>query len=241
MRTKPFSLFPLAVFLLFAHAGQAQQGSSFLMKLMKTPANFAVDFGFTPLYGLPVGVEQDVLGSRSFNAAFMFRARLGNTGLSLHPGIGIGNDNYAWKGGKTLLLDAQMGKISLEALPNNSVEKIIKSKVATTYLDIPLELRWASGMGRKVFRFTAGGKIGVLLSSHVKNVSEIYGKEYTNKLKGDLYLEAWRYGIYGRLGYNWYNFFLHYGLSDIFQADRWANGQKTSLRPITFGISLVGF
>ncbi len=222
-------------------SAKAQQGSSFLMKLMKTPANFAVDFGFTPLNGLPAGVGQDVIGSRTFNVSFLFRARLGNTGLSLHPGIGVGNDNYAWRNGKTLQLDQQAGNIRIESLPNTNVEKIISSKVASTYLDLPLELRWASGFGRKVFRLTAGGKIGLLLSSHVKNVSEIYGKEYTTKLKGDLYLEPWRYGVYGRVGYNWYNFFVYYGLSDVFQANRWANGQKTSLRPITFGISLVGF
>lgn len=232
------NLFFLSFFCLIFSA-KAQQGSSFLMKLMKTPGNFAVDFGFTSLGGLPTGLEQDVLGSRSFNAAFMFRARLGNAGLSLHPGIGVGNDNYAWKDGKQIWLSPQTGKISV-AGSSNPQEKIIKSKVAATYLDLPLELRWASGMGRKVFRLTAGGKIGLLLSSHTKNVSEVYGKEYTTKLKGDLYLEAWRYGVYGRVGYNWYNFFVYYGLSDVFQADRWASG-TASLRPITFGISLVGF
>lgn len=240
MPTKFLSFLYLYILLFFAPCIQAQQGSSFLMKLMKTPGNFAVDFGFSPLSGLPAGLDQDVLGSRSFNAYFMFRTRLGNTGLSLHPGIGVGNDNYAWKDGKLLQVDPLEGKIRIASSQNTAIEKVISSKVAATYLDIPLELRWASGMGRKVFRLAAGGKIGLLLSSHLKTISEIAGKEYTTKLKGDLYLEPWRYGVYGRMGYNWYNFFVYYGLSDVFQADRWANG-SSKLRPITFGISLVGF
>jgi len=194
--------------------------------LSKVPLKPVIDFGFLQFNNPPSGYQLDFLGSRNFNIALLTTTKLGQSGISVHTGVGFGTDNYVFQ--EKYLLQTNLGNVNF--IRTTDTEKI---KLSANYVDIPFELRWVSGMGRKVFRITAGAKVGFLFDTHLKIVQN----DQTSKIKRDLYVQPIRYGVYGRLGYNWYNLYFYYSLSELFQKNR----TTIALQPFTIGLSLNTF
>ncbi len=220
---KAISLF-LTVFLVQIQFSWAQTGV--LKAITQIPGNFAFDIGISTINNheklkiLP-------MQSRSLNAYFIFDLGIEAAGFSLNPGLGISSENYQLD--KQVLLASNTPK-TIDFQTNQSLKK---SKFNATYFDIPLELRWASDVGRKAFRLTVGAKTGFLINSHTKTVSE---NNLKTKIKKDYHFSPVRSIIYGRIGYNWYGIFASYGFTDFFHTDTAQDGV-----PMMFGISLVGY
>ena len=118
-----------------------------------------------------------------------------------------------------------------------------KNKLATTYIDFPIELRFRSRPNEKdgQFKFAVGIRPGLLVKSHIKykgdgfrtqdNPDEtVKFKEF--KIKN---LERFRYGVSARFGYGAFNVFGTYYISDLFK-----DGLGPDVNPFLIGIAITG-
>ncbi|TAE00010.1 MAG: PorT family protein [Bacteroidetes bacterium] len=232
MKKNLFFILFLSVFQSFAQENK----NTLLDMLLKIPFKPSLDLGFNQLQNLPTNMDLDWSGSRGVNLNLMFKIRLVGGTFTLNPGVGIAHENYAFAQKITVSRNSD-GTVGI--LPLN-YDQVSKTKLSANYIDFPLELRYATSRGRKSFRFTAGAKLGFLFNNYTKISYTQNNKESTLELNDDVYLNPIRYGIYGRIGYNWISFYAYYGLSDFFQKSRW-NPDQRSMNAVMFGLSFVSF
>jgi hypothetical protein len=125
--------------------------------------HFMVQIGYDGWAGLPDTLSTIGI-SRSFNFYFMldfpFKT---DPRLSVGAGLGIGSSN--------MFFQDQPAPISVLPQSNSSTTNHFKKyKLVTTYLEIPLELRYAVDPENtnKSWKFAIGTKLGVLLSAYAK-------------------------------------------------------------------------
>lgn len=114
-------------------------------------------------------------------------------------------------------------------------EPIKKTKLATTYLNVPVMLNFETNPEelKRSFHLNAGMYGGVLLGSRIK-----YKTTDNNKVKqrGDFNVNTLRYGVTGSIGYGWFTLYANYGLSELF-----ANNEGPVVQPFSIGLTVIGF
>lgn len=86
-------------------------------------------------------------------------------------------------------------------------------------------------------RFGLGGYAGYRIGGNTKFVYREDGKKNKDKNKGNYYLENFRYGLRGQVGYKGLELFAMYDLNNVFAGDRGPSGSN-GMNAITFGITL---
>ncbi|RNI27754.1 hypothetical protein EFA69_16730 [Rufibacter immobilis] len=113
-----------------------------------------------------------------------------------------------------------------------------KSKLATTSINVPLELGldFRNQKGKSVFRIGGGGFVGYMLSSHSKVKYSQNGDNVKNKFKDDFYLNDFQYGVSGFVGVGSLELFAKYNLNEMFEDDKGpqANAIALGLRIMKF-------
>lgn len=212
------------------------------------PGDFFLETGFNML------IDDDVLnttlwGSKIFNAYYQYGKNIGDSRFSVHPGIGIGTEKYALNDTMTVgyRFDSNNDWVVSALRIDSSIThfradpNVRKSKLATTYLDIPIELRWRSLKydAKRSLKVAVGGKIGILLDSHTKIKYDGIDEKKTVKRKENFGLNNFRYGAYAKVGYGNFYVFYYHSLSTLFNG---ADGPgATEAYPIMFGLSLSVF
>jgi len=108
--------------------------------------------------------------SRGFNFYIMRNFELGKS-FEFSIGLGIGNNNIFFD--KSIMAyDDSSNTVFIDTINFKS------SKLSTTYIDLPLELRFKTkpNANQKSFKIAIGGKIGYLINSHTK----FKGDDYLN-------------------------------------------------------------
>ncbi|MCF8367757.1 MAG: PorT family protein [Bacteroidales bacterium] len=155
----------------------------------------------------------------------------GESNVSFSPGLGLSVHNLFSKSRIGTNSDSSF----FEVIPDDISFK--RSKFTTTYLDIPLELRYKS---KAEFRLAVGFKFGFLINAQTK----FKGDDFINDLKNEViikqgnisFLEKNRYGFTGRIGYKWLNIWGYYQLSSTF-----VKGSGPDMYPISVGITIIPF
>lgn len=210
------------------------------------PGDLMIEFGFNWVQDHPTGYGFNTIGSRTFNAYYLYEMNLGESAFSFHPGIGIGSEKYAFADNYTL-------GYGLDSIGNNQLEFVHldsiygggvsykKSQINPNYLDIPFELRWRLKKydPKRSFKIVVGGKVGWNFDSKTKVKYHADGETKITKQKENWQLNNFRYGVYGRLGLGGFSAFYYYSLSDLFRKDKGPMG--TTMYPMTFGLSLALF
>jgi hypothetical protein len=154
--------------------------------------------------------------------------------VSFSPGIGIGVHNLYSSSFLVVNNDTSDFVKILDVYPDLPFKK---SKLAVTYLDIPLELRYKS---KSEFRVAVGFKFGFLLQAHTKYKGNDYLEGTSDRViykKAKIQnLEKNRYGFTARIGYKWLNLWGYYQLSTLFTADK-----GPDMYPISLGITIIPF
>lgn len=127
----------------------------------------------------------------------------------------------------------------------------IKSKLTASYINIHAVPMFDFARGRKKvtsyessgvrvkkyskkgFRFGAGMYAGYRLGSHTKVKYKEDGDTERDKESDNFYLENFRYGIRGQVGWKGLEMFAMYDLNNVF-----ADGKGPALNAITFGVTL---
>lgn len=155
----------------------------------------------------------------------------GTSNVSFSPGIGLGIHNLhsnSW-------LRVNNDSAYFEVIPDTISYK--RSKLTTTYFDIPIELRYKS---KSEFRVAIGFKFGFLIKGQTKYKGENYiegtDDEVIIKVGRFNFIETTRYGFTGRIGYKWLNVWGYYQLSKLF-----VKGSGPQMYPISIGITVIPF
>ena len=149
--------------------------------------------------------------------------------FKIYIGSGIDWTHMRFKKDFTILPDQP----TLDTLQENIDFK--KNRFSSTYLRVPLSFQIRSNddqKGNKIY-FVFGPEIGFLINGKTKQVSDERGKE---KVKDDFNLNPFRYGAFGRLGYDDFGFYVKYYNTDVFADNQGPKGLKN----LNFGV-MVGF
>jgi hypothetical protein len=201
--------------------------------------HFMLQVGYTMWQNKPDSINTGGL-SRTFNAYFLFDFPFKtNPNWSVAIGPGIATDNVYLD--KTY---ADLRGVTTAAVFRNQADTNHwrKFKVATAYLEAPVELRFSSNPdnNRSSFKVAVGAKIGTLISAGIKgkNMQTRDDKDisnYTLKEKSKTFFNRNRLSVTGRVGYGPFSLFASYGITPLFK-----EGLGPAVRPLTVGLTLSG-
>lgn len=118
---------------------------------------------------------------------------------------------------------------------HDSQYNYIKSKLAVSYLNIPLLLEYQTGKKSSQFHVSTGIILGLKIGSHSKVVYDDEGKQ-KYKIRDDFNLNPFKCDATLRIGWGWFNIFGTYAMNTLFQ-----NNKGPELHPFTVGITLAHF
>jgi len=196
-----------------------------------------VEFGFNafdkPNYSMYSPANKDFMSlnqGKSLELNFNFYEL--NIGLSknyvgLVSGMGLSFNNYRFENPYTL----QKGQFITEPVSLNP-ENLSKTKLAITYLNVPLLLEFQIPVNHNEGRlFVNAGIVGsVKIGSHTKVK---YGDK-KDKDRNGFNLNSFKYAATARIGYKDICLFANYSLTPLFQS-----GKGPELTPFTIGISFL--
>lgn len=141
--------------------------------------------------------------------------------LYFTSGIELAFNNYMFRD------DVTVAKLNGQVVFPQLERDTRKSKLATTYLNIPV-MPMLDFKGN--FKIGIGGYLGYRLASHTK-IKYTNGEDRKDKDRGNFYLNDWRYGIRGMIGIKRVKFFGNYDLNTLYRGSR-----TPKLNAFSFGI-----
>jgi Outer membrane protein beta-barrel domain len=200
--------------------------------------HFMFQVGYANWSGIPDSITKSGL-SKSINAYFMldfpFKT---NPKLSIGIGAGVGSDHITFTKTYVGIKD----KTSTLRFTNQSdTNNFKKTKLATSYLEAPIELRFAgdpvTGNG---FKAAIGIKVGMLINAHTRN-TKFQNKagtslnDYVLKESSKYFFNKNRISATARFGYSHFTLFGSYQLTPLFK-----DGFGPVVRPYSIGLTLSG-
>ena len=191
--------------------------------------------------GLPDSIESR---TRSFNKGANVYVMLNrpfrtNDKLALGIGIGVSNSNMFFE--KTFV-DINANLPILPFRVADSTNHFKKYKVATTYLEVPLELRFSSNPQNpnKSIKAALGVKGGFLINAHTKGVTlqdknDATLNDYTEKISTKSYFNTNRISATARVGYGIFSIFGSYSITGVFK-----DAVAADTKLLQFGLSISG-
>jgi len=235
------SLFLLLTFLSFQAFAQ-KSGDILKGKLTQHPSDhFLLQLSSDRWLQAPDSIENKRGGnSRGANIYFMMdKPFKSNSHFSVAFGVGIGTSHIFLE--KTNVdIAGNTPKLLFDNRENASSYK--KYKVATTYLEIPVELRFSSNPSNpsQSFKFAIGARVGTLLNAHTKGkrLRDASGNTITSsvqKVSARSYFNSNRLMATARIGYGNYVLFGAYGLGSVFK-----DGVAADMRLLQVGFTFTG-
>ncbi len=193
-----------------------------------------LQYGYHGWSGAPDSLRNGGYTS-SFNLAFLYDFRFKSSPkYSVAVGVGMGWDNMYFK---TTTIDLRKYPLGFA---NETNYKYKRYKLATSYLEVPLELRWAARPENynKTFKVALGVKVGTLINAYTKarvtSDPEGYGG-YTTRLRDKRNFNSTRLAGTLRVGYGPFSLFGTFHLNEFFR-----EGAGPDVRPYTIGIAVSG-
>lgn len=196
-----------------------------------------MEFGFNafdkPDYSMYNAADKDFMSlnqgkSLEFNFNF-YELNIGicKNYVGLVSGMGLSFNNYRFENPYTLL----KGQFITEPVRLNP-ENLAKTKLAITYLNVPLLLEFQIPVNQHEGRLFVNAGIvgGVKIGSHTKVK---YGDK-KDKDRSGFNLNSFNYAATARIGYKDICLFAKYSLTPLFQS-----GKGPELTPFTIGISFL--
>ncbi len=215
----------------------AQDGGSPMNKAVNkvTHSNdfLMIQLSYDGWAGAPDSIKSGL--NRGFNIALMYDFPFKKSKLSMAAGLGFSTSGVYLK---DHTMDIQ-GKLNPNqvSFPTSTAKK---NKVATTYLEIPIELRYRSvpDNANKGFKAAIGVKVGALVDAHTKiKYTGANGSKDIDKDANRGFFNPWRFAATARVGYGNFALFGAYSLNPLLK-DNASN--NLDIRPYQIGICLSG-
>ena len=196
--------------------------------------HFMLQFGYNGWSGETDGINTGGF-SRTFNMHFMFDFPFKSSPhFSAALGVGVGTDNMFFKKTRIDLTNAPL------AFATDTLNTYKKYKLATTYLEVPLELRYAANPGNfnKSFKAAIGIKVGTMVDAHTKAkiTRDTQGNgNYSVRVKDRRDFNATRLAATARVGYGVFSVFATYQLTAFVR-----DGAGPDIKPYSIGLCISG-
>jgi len=200
--------------------------------------HFLIQLGYAGWAGKPDTLNIGGL-SKSFNVYFMFDFPFKtNPHLSMAFGPGISTDHILFK--KTLVGIKDLTP-TFRFIDQSDTNHFKKTKLATAYLEAPIEFRYsgdpATGKGIKI---AVGVKVGALINAHTRNAkwenkSGSVLNDYTMKEASKHFLNKNRLVATARFGYGHFSIYGSYQLTALMR-----EGLGPNVKPYSIGLTLSG-
>jgi hypothetical protein len=191
--------------------------------------------------GVPDSISSHQKGlSRGFNAYIMLNKRFKNAPkISLGIGAGVSTSNIYFK---KMEVDVKAAPGMLPFIAEDSANHFKKYKLATTYLQIPLEFRFTAKPNNpnKSFKAAVGLKVGTLVNVHNKaktlqNASGTTLNGYLQKENSKRFFNTSDFMATARIGYGIFSLFGSYQLNRLLK-----DGAGPNLKLYQIGLTLSG-
>ena len=197
-----------------------------------------VQLGYTKWAGIPDTINTAGL-SKSINVYFMFDFPFKtNPHLSMAFGPGIASDHILFTKTNVGIKEKTPSIRFTNAADTNNFKK---TKLATVYLEAPIEFRYsANPLTGKGLKASLGLKIGTLLNAHTRNTkyqnkSGTSINNFTLKESSKTFFNKSRFSAMGRIGSGHFSLYGSYQLTPLFK-----DGSGPEVRPYSIGITLSG-
>lgn len=179
--------------------------------------------------------------SRSFNMYFMFDFPFkSDPRFSIGIGAGFGTDNVYFKNTDIDITGRNSNKLTFKNVADTNHFK--KYKLMTTYLEAPVELRFAVNPENtnRSWKFAIGGKIGTLMSASTKgktlqNKNGNTINAFTQKEKAKRFFDGTRLSATGRISYGVFGIYGAYQINSFIK-----DGMGPDVRPFQIGLVISG-
>lgn len=229
----------------------AQMDTNYVAPVKKTPNRYElthragdhlmIQLASNQWMGEPDSISSHIGGlNRSANIYFMLNKPFkGNPKLSVGFGVGVGTSNIYFK---NMEVDVTGTSNILSFRNTDSTDNFKKYKLATAYLEAPIELRYTAKPENpmKGLKAAIGVKVGTLLNAHTKgkNLRSKTGTalgDYTIKENSKAYFNTTRLAATARVGYGNFTLFGSYNFSPIFK-----DGVAADIKLLQIGLTLSG-
>lgn len=207
----------------------------------RTGDHLMIQLSSDHLTGMPDSISSHQSGfSRGFNAYVMLNKPFkGSPKFSLAIGLGISTSNISFKK-MNVDLKAASGLLPFTAL--DSANHFKKYKLATSYLEIPLEFRYTSKPNdpNKSVKAALGLKVGTLVNAHTKGktLQDRNGttlNAFVEKENSKRFLNTTHFMATARVGYGIFSLFGSYQLNKLLK-----DGTGPDIKLYQIGITLSG-
>lgn len=232
-------LIVFTAFGVFAQADTTIPRKAASVTLPRSNDHFKMQFGYTTWQGQPDSINTSGF-PRTFNVYFLFDYPFKtNPHFSAAIGAGVATDNIYFS---DTYIDLKANTSTLRFQDVSDTNHFKKYKLATAYLEAPLELRYRSDPENdgKSFKAAIGAKVGLLLNAHTKGktLQDKNGNTVTSyilKENSKRYFNNNRISLTGRVGYGHFTLFTSYQLTPLFK-----EGVAPTIRPLTIGLTISG-
>lgn len=163
----------------------------------------------------------------------------GDARFSVGVGIGVGSSNIFFK---TLNVNIKSTGDRLPFTAIDSTDHFKKYKVSTSYLEVPIELRFTSKpeTPAKSLKFAVGGKVGTLINAHTKgktlqNKNNQTINSYSEKENSKKFFNSTRLMGTARIGYGVFSLFGTYQINNILK-----DGTGPDMKLYQVGLTISG-
>lgn len=178
--------------------------------------------------------------SKSFNIFFMFDFPFKtNPKLSMAFGPGISSDHIKFS--KTYVGIKETTN-TLQFRDQSDTNHFKKSKLATVYLEAPVEFRYTADPmnSDRSFKFAVGLRVGTMLKAYTRNKtlqnkSGATLNDYLEKEYSKAFFNTTRLVATGRVGWGHFSLFGSYQITSLFK-----EGVAAEIRPFSIGLTLSG-
>ena len=200
--------------------------------------HFLLQLGYTKWAGKPDSITTSGL-SKSINVYFMFDYPFKtNPKLSMAFGPGIASDHILFTKTHVGIKD---NTPTFQFTNQSDTNNFKKTKLATVYLEAPIEFRYsAKPLTGNGLKFAIGVKVGTLLSAHTRNTkfqskSGTTLNDYTMKEASKRFLNKTRISGMARVGMGHFTLFGSYQFTPLIK-----DGLGPVVRPFSIGLTLSG-
>lgn len=200
-----------------------------------------LQIGYNGWQGMPDSISSHQKGlNRGFNAYFMFdKVFKSAPKFSIGLGVGVSTGNIYFE-----KMDVQLNALSttLPFVAADSMNHFKKYKLATTFLEIPLEFRFTAKPENynKSFKAAIGLKLGTMVNAHTKgktllNKNNGTVNSYTEKINSKKFMNTTRFMATARVGYGIFSLFGNYGLTNVLK-----DGVGPEMKGYQIGLTISG-
>ncbi len=236
---KLFFIFFLAITSLASFA----QVDSKKSKLMANRAadHFMIQLGTSMWSGAPDSISSYIKGfNKSANVYFMYDKQFkSNPKFSIAVGLGVGTSNIFFN-----KMEVKIGntKNVLPFIRTDTGNNYNKYKLATAFLEVPLECRFTSNPENpnKSIKAAVGLKFGTMINAHTKgvdlqNAAGTKISSSTIKESNKSYFNTTRIAATARVGYGVFSLYGSYDLTSMFKV-----GVASDIKLIQVGLCISG-